>query len=534
MKTTHYALAATLPLLALAPLAAANEDAVVDTEQKKCYSATGEISFPAAGAAFAGQDAQHVGNLMAYVDHGDGTVTDLNTGLMWQKDPGAKMTAAAAAAGAATFNLAGHTDWRLPSIKELYSLIRFDGITGTSAATSVPYIDRDYFVFHYGDTTIGERFIDAQYCSSTDYVGTTMTGDPTVFGVNFADGRIKGYGKVMPDGSQKTFFVQYVRGNPDYGVNHFTDHGDGTISDLATDLEWMQLDSGAFSVGPRGDGTLTWQEALAWADGLVYAGHDDWRLPDAKELQGIVDYTRAPTVTGTAAIDVNFFSITNHESFFWTSTTHLDGPLATHGEWGVYVAFGRAMGWMEMPLGSGNWLFLDVHGAGAQRSDPKDGNPNDPMWSHGHGPQGDEVKIFNYARLVRGGVPRTLAGNAYTLPAATGGTIDFTLDAGPTHAGRTYFLLGSMSGTKPGFTLPSGQVLPLNYDAFTLLTIVSANSPNLSAFLGPLDGTGTATATLDTQGPLDPSLVGTTVTFAYTLLFPFDFVSNAVAVDVEG
>jgi hypothetical protein len=43
---------------------------------------------------------------------------------------------------------------------------------------------------------------------------------------------------------------------------------------------------------------------------------------------------------------------------------------------------------------------IDVHGAGCQRSDPKDGDPADyPSW--GHGPQGDVRRVFNHVRLVR-------------------------------------------------------------------------------------------------------------------------------------
>ena len=62
------------------------------------------------------------------------------------------------------------------------------------------------------------------------------------------------------------------------------------------------------------------------------------------------------------------------------------------GASGIYVAFGRAMGYMN-----GGWG--DVHGAGAQRSGPKSGDPTeDPQV---HGPQGDAVRIFNYVRLVR-------------------------------------------------------------------------------------------------------------------------------------
>jgi hypothetical protein len=41
---------------------------------------------------------------------------------------------------------------------------------------------------------------------------------------------------------------------------------------------------------------------------------------------------------------------------------------------------------------------MDVHSAGAQRSDPKAGDPND--WPYGHGPQGDEIRIYNLVRAV--------------------------------------------------------------------------------------------------------------------------------------
>jgi hypothetical protein len=44
---------------------------------------------------------------------------------------------------------------------------------------------------------------------------------------------------------------------------------------------------------------------------------------------------------------------------------------------------------------------MNVHGAGAQRSDPKSGYPRSPQWAGGLGPQGDEIRIFNFARAVR-------------------------------------------------------------------------------------------------------------------------------------
>ena len=53
-----------------------------------------------------------------------------------------------------------------------------------------------------------------------------------MFGVNFADGRIKGYPTQMgPGGQPKTYFVIYVRGNTAYGENDFVDSGNETVTD---------------------------------------------------------------------------------------------------------------------------------------------------------------------------------------------------------------------------------------------------------------------------------------------------------------
>ncbi|MBT3260473.1 MAG: DUF1566 domain-containing protein, partial [Deltaproteobacteria bacterium] len=178
-----------------------------------------------------------------------------------------------------------------------------------------------YFDFAYGDTAAGERIIDAQYATSTKYVSTT-NGQETMFGVNFADGRIKGYPTgTMPGQSQdKGFFVLYVRGNSSYGINDFMDNGDGTITDNATGLMWQQDDSGT---------GLNWGDSLAYCENLSSAGYDDWRLPNAKELQSIVDYSRSPDTTASAAIDAlfNATAITNEGGqidypVYWSGTTH--------------------------------------------------------------------------------------------------------------------------------------------------------------------------------------------------------------------
>jgi hypothetical protein len=302
-----------------------------------------------------------------------------------------KLTYEDALAYAETFDLAGYDDWRLPTIKELYSLIQFTGtdpsaLTGNDTSGLTPFIDTTYFNFAYGDTSAGERIIDSQMATSTLYTSTTMGGNTTMFGVNFADGRIKGYPV------DKLFYVYYVRGETGYGENDFADNGDGTVSDSATGLMWAQDDSGQ---------GMDWEAALAWVQEMNaanYLGYNDWRLPNAKELQSLVDYARSPDATDSAAIDpvFNVTAITNEVGqtdypMFWTSTTHANTGQHPGSE-AVYVAFGRAMGNMR-----NQWL--DVHGAGAQRSDPKSGDAG--QYAQGRGPQGDAVRIENFVRLVR-------------------------------------------------------------------------------------------------------------------------------------
>lgn len=359
---------------------------IVGTGQTQCTDDRGQVISPRPGQPFYGQDAQYKHPQPSYHDSQDGMVSDLNTGLTWVQARGPKVTWEAARAGAATCRVGGHADWRMPTIKELYSLINFNGHCTMNAANSTPYLDTRYFGFVYGDEARGERLIDCQDWSATRYVSTTMNGNPTVFGVNFADGRIKGYPIVRPgqQAVEHTLYVRYVRGDPDYGKNDFHDNGDGTITDRATGLMWQQSDSAK---------TYDWQGALAYAEGLTVAGHDDWRLPTAKELQSLVDYTRAPATSGTAAMDP-LFKVTAVESWYWTSTTHFEGPPDRAGSAAVYVCFGRAWGWM-----GGRWL--DVHGAGAQRSDPKSGDPAD--YGYARGPQGDAIRIYNFVRCVRGG-----------------------------------------------------------------------------------------------------------------------------------
>jgi len=356
---------------------------VIGTSQTKCYDGSGNIITPVSGQAFYGQDAQYTHTAPNYTKSTNGlTIKDEVTGLTWQKSY-EKPTFGGMYYWAETQtlvdnlnnqNYGGYNDWRLPTIKELYSL--WNGSAGW------PYIDTNYFDIKYTDE---QDLSHAIFWSSDKYTGVmgntgNSPGAEIAFGVNFGTGHIKAYSiSVGPK-----HFVRCVRGNLAYAVNLFQNNNDGTISDLATGLMWQQTDNGS---------GIDWEHALAYAqtqNNANYLGHNDWRLPNTKELQSIVDYTRSPGATNPANVGpaINpLFSCTGilNEGgiadfpYYWTSTSAIPQPNGTYA-YAWYVAFGRAED------GNGQ----DLHGAGAVRFDKK-------ILGTGAG----EERVLNFVRLVR-------------------------------------------------------------------------------------------------------------------------------------
>lgn len=76
----------------------------------------------------------------------------------------------------------------------------------------------------------------------------------------------------------------------------------GSVVDTATGLMWQREDGGE----------MTWEAARKYADALMLDGHDDWRLPTARELFTIFDHTRNP------ALDPSRFPRPTAE-YWWSS-----------------------------------------------------------------------------------------------------------------------------------------------------------------------------------------------------------------------
>ena len=220
-----------------------------DTGQQTSYTAT------------RGEDADFVINPLSFTDNGDGTITDNNTGLMWQKADGGEMTIESAAAYCATLALGGYSDWRLPTNHELFSINTYDNLN--------PALNSAYFTKTLAD-----------YWWTSD----RRVDDTTKVWVVNAGGGTGAHPKTetISAGGTKRFHVRAVR-NPystTFAVSHFKDNGDGTIKDNYTGLTWQKLQS---------SNTMTWEDALAYASTLSLGGKTDWRVPNVKELQSLND-----------------------------------------------------------------------------------------------------------------------------------------------------------------------------------------------------------------------------------------------------
>ena len=110
----------------------------------------------------------------------------------------------------------------------------------------------------------------------------------------------------------------------------FTDYGDGTVKDKLTGLMWAK--------DANMTGAMTWAAAIEYANNLtlgVSCGgeYTDWRLPNVKELQSLIDFGNSDPAlpTGHPFTNVQY-------SYYWSSTTD---AYYTINAWYVYMDYGN-------------------------------------------------------------------------------------------------------------------------------------------------------------------------------------------------
>lgn len=176
------------------------------TGQTKCYDENGEeracsLWHPELGFIRTGEDGdwQHGVQALAdrFEDNGDGTITDNLTGLMWLQDIShfGQRTWQQALDEVANFNLQPgqpYTDWRLPNVRELQSILDYG-----QQGPALP---------------LGHSFTAMPTYDISVWTGTTKMGvEPSPFreayGIDLEDGSLSGHGKI-----DNLLYVLPVRG----------------------------------------------------------------------------------------------------------------------------------------------------------------------------------------------------------------------------------------------------------------------------------------------------------------------------------
>lgn len=257
-----------------------------DTGQTKCYDSYG--SFVVKPCEGTGQDGAYAINIMSLTDNNDGTITDNNTSLMWQKEDN-NLTSnwywanEGEVCGALT--LGGFSDWRLPSKKELISIVNY-GVSDIVAVTANYFPDTKP-LFYWTSTTNARV---------SDHAWTVYFNDGGVYNDFF---------------SHKLYDQNYarcVRGGQI--LSTFNNSGGGTVTDNKTGLMWQQEEPGH----------MMWEAAISYCEMLSLGNHDDWRLPNIKELESLTDDTQ-----DSPAINTTFFPQA-FDSFYWSATSYGHGP----------------------------------------------------------------------------------------------------------------------------------------------------------------------------------------------------------------
>jgi hypothetical protein len=283
------------------------------------------LSLPAFSSTYSTNFA--VTTLAPYTDNGDGSVTDPRTGLTWMRCAMGQTWAGGTCSGTASAyawdqavaltgstSFAGKSDWRLPNIRELQSIV--DRSTSSSPAINTAA---------FPNAPSSDFWSGSLYANNSGYAWRVNFNDGYVF---YGNGRGNGNSVRLVRGGQSLGLL-----NPERPTSDYVDQGNGTTTHTPSGLVWKRCAEGQTWSGSTCTGTAstyTWYAALALSS--TFAGNSDWRLPTTEELSSLADYT-----TFSPAINTGVFPNTP-SSLFWSGS-----PDAYHSgyAWGVYFNYGH-------------------------------------------------------------------------------------------------------------------------------------------------------------------------------------------------
>jgi hypothetical protein len=306
-----------------------------------------------------------------FTDNSDGTVTDNLTGLMWLKDgdclgqnnwAGALNTVDNFNANPSTYGCCDlYSDWRLPNIVELDSLVHAgyneEDCGGSPCGGVYSWLNTQGFQDVRNDT----------YWTGTSTRGVTAEKENMAMVVSMGSGYLGSVGKtsayrvwpvragfaqpakVWKTGQKQCYDASgnvidcatqgqtqdgAVQAGADWPAPRFTDNGDGTVTDNLTGLMWLK------DANLPGDRDI-WQDTLDYVDTLNsngLCGHSDWRLPNRKELFSLIDFSQhGPALQ----LGRPFVNVQVQWDNYWSGTTGAYNPISA---WYLSMTYGGISG----------------------------------------------------------------------------------------------------------------------------------------------------------------------------------------------
>ncbi|MCH8543030.1 MAG: DUF1566 domain-containing protein [Alcanivorax sp.] len=201
--------------------------------------------------------------------------------------------------------LCGINDWRLPDRRELHSIVHYGSTSGVWLDTT-----------HFPNTASSAYWSSTPSSPRADLAWAIVASTAAVNlyskDVHSSAVRLVGGIEPMAGGETVCGTTENEHITASTPTQDFVQHDDGTVTHIPTGLMWKRCREGetwdAAASSCVGDATgFGWQQALQRAQavnaqngGEGFAGHNDWRMPNLKELASILEQRCAAPATNVA------------------------------------------------------------------------------------------------------------------------------------------------------------------------------------------------------------------------------------------